>query len=136
MTRAATRAASLCPALRRAALASGWCLPPGPVELSRLVAALDTLLGDTDDREAQRARPGRCIHLLSLHSGDTRHLTLVLPGQDEPRQGRISLFSPLGAALLGRACRRPHRSTGIRLARACLRVVRVAPLSGDTALKH
>lgn len=101
MTRAATRAASLCPALRRAALASGWCLPPGPVELSRLVAALDTLLGDTDGRDAQRARPGRRIHLLSLHSGDTRHLTLVLPGQDDPRQGRISLFSPLGAALLG-----------------------------------
>lgn len=101
MTRAATRAASLCPTLRRTALASGWCLPPGPVELARLVAALDTLLGERDDDEAPRARPGRSIHLLDLDSGDTRCLALTLPGQDDPGRGRISLFSPLGAALLG-----------------------------------
>ena len=103
MSRAATRAASLCPALRRAALASGWCLAPSPIEIARLVAALDTLLGEheEDNKDTPRARPGRDIHLLSLNNGDTRRLTLTLPGQDDPGRGRVSLFSPLGAALLG-----------------------------------
>ncbi|KAF0808264.1 transcription elongation factor Rnk [Alcanivorax sp. S71-1-4] len=69
--------------------------------MTRLVAALDTLLGHADAPDAPRARPGCKVHLLSLHNGEKRHLTLTLPGQDDAGAARISVFSPLGIALLG-----------------------------------
>lgn len=43
------------------------------------------------------------IHIELLGDGQRLQITLVLPAQADPRQKRISLFSPLGEALYGLA---------------------------------
>ena len=35
------------------------------------------------------------------HSGDTMCYTLVFPGEEAPQQGKLSVLSPMGMALLG-----------------------------------
>jgi regulator of nucleoside diphosphate kinase len=41
------------------------------------------------------------VRVLDLASGKRRELTLVLPPESDPAQGRISVLAPLGTALLG-----------------------------------
>lgn len=52
---------------------------------------------------AKHVRLNTPLHLELLGEDQRLHITLVLPAQADPRQKRISLFSPLGAALYGLA---------------------------------
>ena len=74
-----------------------------PVELSRVFDQLEAL--ELDGRGAANsgrvARLGSRILVDDLRYSEQAELTLVAPEQADPERGLISVFSPLGAALIG-----------------------------------
>lgn len=85
--------------------------------LASLVAATETLdpaVADYLDRELNRARlvppgkvpadvtaMGRSVTYRDEATGRTRVVTLVYPGEQDASTGRISVLTPVGAALIG-----------------------------------
>jgi regulator of nucleoside diphosphate kinase len=61
------------------------------------------------------------VRLLDLDSGERRRCTLVFPGEAGREEGALSIFAPLGAALLGRregevvACPAPGGTTRVKI---------------------
>lgn len=90
---------------------------PDHEALASLVAAAETLdpaVADYLDRELTRARlvaperlpedvaaMGRSIRYRDESSGRVRTITLVYPGEQDAACGRISVLTPVGAALIG-----------------------------------
>lgn len=74
-----------------------------PVELSRVFDQLEALEleGKVAANSGRIARLGSRILVDDLRYSEQAELTLVAPEQAEPERGHISVFSPLGAALIG-----------------------------------
>jgi len=56
-----------------------------------------------DDLPGTRVGLGCSVRYIDDDTGTSETVTLVLPQNARPRAGRISVLSPLGSALLGRA---------------------------------
>ncbi|MDA5194722.1 nucleoside diphosphate kinase regulator [Govanella unica] len=85
--------------------------------VAELVAATETLdpsVADYLDRELNRARlvapgklpddvaaMGRSVTYRDEANGRVRSITLVFPGEQDASAGKISVLTPIGAALLG-----------------------------------
>src|SRR3954462_568235 len=94
-------------------------VPPGaPSPLPAVVAAFRLrgwepvvdFLGDELDR-AELVEPAAiprdvvtmhsCVRFVDRDTGEARTVTLVYPGEEDSRQGRISVVTPVGGALIG-----------------------------------
>ena len=71
-----------------------------PATLASVVARLDQLSMTLTDHDSPQADLGSLVRVCDLTTGASASLMLVKPGLADPAQGRISVFSPLGAALL------------------------------------
>lgn len=74
-----------------------------PVELSRVFDQLEAL--ELEDKAAANsgriARLGSRVLVDDLRYGGQTELMLVAPDEADPERGHISVFSPLGAVLIG-----------------------------------
>lgn len=78
----------------------------GPRELASILAKLEDLdrtESKPADRDSDRVRIGSRVRLLDLQDNSEAEIELVLPVDSAPPDGRISIFSPLGASILGLA---------------------------------
>lgn len=75
----------------------------GPVELGHVLGKLEGLdsLPDDSMEKRYRAHVGKSVELLDLYDGTRVVFDLVLPGEGDSKAGRLSVLSPLGAAVLG-----------------------------------
>ena len=80
-------------------------LSPGPRDLASILAKLESLEACDAGPEAcpGRVRIGSRVRLLDLQDNSDAEIEVVLPADSAPRNGRISVFSPLGASILGLA---------------------------------
>lgn len=75
-------------------------LPEGPVT-EELAQELDRARLIADDNSGPpRVRIGSTLSY-STDTGETRTVTLVLPGEADIAQGRVSILTPIGVALIG-----------------------------------
>lgn len=76
----------------------------GPQELASILAKLENLDeadATPDDQHPEQVRIGSRVRLLDLQDNSEAEIELVLPVDSAPPRGRISVFSPLGASILG-----------------------------------
>lgn len=84
----------------------------------------------------QRALPAEVVAIGSralveeLASGQRLEVTIAWPEEAEPAAGRVSVLSPLGAAVLGAAAGDTVGADGIGGAPCALRIVAVEPAAG------
>lgn len=81
-------------------LTAPWFVPPGVKSLWSLVTKLDDV---QPQDQALRAGVGDVVEVKAAGSAAELSLTLCEPGDARPARGRISVYSPLGLALLGAA---------------------------------
>lgn len=77
---------------------SQLAFPFGPREVSMVIGKLDRMQRAPDP---SRANIGSSIRLMDLEHGETAEFVLVRPRDSAPTDGRLSIYSPLGAHLLG-----------------------------------
>lgn len=63
-----------------------------------VIGKLDRMQRDPDPT---RATIGSRLRLMDLEHGETAEFVLVRPRESAPMEGRLSIYSPLGAYLLG-----------------------------------
>lgn len=72
-------------------------------ELSKML--LDEInraeIHSSDDLPADTVTIGSKVEVLDEHTGGTRQLRLVLPGESDVDAGRLSVLTPMGAGLIG-----------------------------------
>ncbi|OOG21486.1 hypothetical protein B1C78_16105 [Thioalkalivibrio denitrificans] len=108
----------------------------GPQELASILGKLENLenLDVADmapaDQHIERVRIGSRVRLLDLQDNSEAEIELVLPVDSAPPSGRISIFSPLGASILGLA---PAEYAEIRFLGRPLRYLVLEVLPPDTA---
>jgi hypothetical protein len=85
-------------------LACSQIIPPRPQTLASVLhfIADDTALNRLSS-DSSCIRPGSSVELHNIRTNQTGWLQLVLPTQACYHKARISLLSPLGCALLGKA---------------------------------
>jgi len=84
----------------RLSLAAPGRRPGGPIDSLR--AELDRAIVVPDEALPPNVvRIGSRVHVRDLDSSDEEQVVLVLPEQANPEQNRVSIFAPLGIALLG-----------------------------------
>lgn len=86
------------PMVRKYAVRNPCCFPPGPGEISAVLGKLEAL------RQAggeARVGVGTVVRMEDLLSGEQGSFQLVWPDEAALEQRRLSILSPLGAALLG-----------------------------------
>lgn len=88
----------LSPQDKQCILTSQWPFAFGPREVTMVISKLDRLERDPDPR---KVAIGSRIRIMDTAHGDVSVLTLVKPRDAAPRDGRVSIYSPLGAHLLG-----------------------------------
>lgn len=69
-------------------------------ELKTVIAQAEVI--DVDESPADRAVFGRTISLCNLETDEEMSYLLVGPYESDPEQGRISIQSPMGRALIGK----------------------------------
>lgn len=74
-----------------------------PVELEHVLHKLEVLdsLPNDNAEKRRKAHVGKAVELFDPDDGSRAVFELVLPGENDPQSGRLSVLSPLGAALLG-----------------------------------
>jgi|GEM_PF-1500418 GreA/GreB family transcription elongation factor len=86
------------PMVRKYAVRNPCCFPPGPGEISAVLGKLEALNHAGGE---PRASVGTIVRMEDLLSGEQGCFQLVWPDEAAPEQDRLSILSPLGAALLG-----------------------------------
>ncbi|ARB46425.1 GreA/GreB family elongation factor [Alloalcanivorax xenomutans] len=84
--------------VRKYAVRNPCCFPPGPGEISAVLGKLEALNHAGGE---PRASVGTIVRMEDLLSGEQGCFQLVWPDEAAPEQDRLSILSPLGAALLG-----------------------------------
>lgn len=72
-----------------------------PTELADVVEKLEGL-DAINDADMDKAHIGKVVELLDMYEGNMVSFELVLPEHNDPTQGRLSILSPIGSAILGR----------------------------------
>ncbi|NWN84054.1 MAG: GreA/GreB family elongation factor [Halomonas sp.] len=70
-----------------------------PVDYASVVEKIEELAAGAGG-DPSVASIDKMIRIVDLSTGERRTYTLTEPGKSNPRRGLVSIFSPLGAALL------------------------------------
>ena len=91
------------PKLRQRSLLSETQVYNRPLLLADALHQLENLTRkqSSGSNTKKRAGPGRIVDLLELESNKKTSYKLVMPNEAAPRESKISVFSLLGASLLG-----------------------------------
>ena len=84
------------------ALRCRWGVPASPWQLADFISRLDQPAEEHDFDLRPRIVPGSRVLVMDLDSREEFSVTLVMPGKEDPEEGQVSVFSPLGMALIGR----------------------------------
>lgn len=84
------------------AMRCGWSVSASPWQLADFISRLDEPGEEQGFDERPRVQPGSRLLVMDLESRETFPVTLVMPGKADPQRGKVSVFSPLGMALIGR----------------------------------
>jgi hypothetical protein len=86
--------------IRQYCLASSWDIQKTPLELAIFFSKAEILLRETSG-SISLALPGKDVTIFDLQMKNESTITLVSPDDSDPKNGKISYFSPLGSRLLG-----------------------------------